>query len=71
LGSFTETDYLESFASDPGDIYGASDLDKAAQNTFSQTRKFVMAEYGLTEAEAWTIITQGVDFAITQLVDGK
>lgn len=30
-----------------------------------------MAEYGLTEAEAWTIITQGVNFGMTQLVDGN
>lgn len=40
-------------------------------NCFQQTRKFVMAEYDLTEAEATTIITQGVDFAMTQLVDGN
>lgn len=36
-----------------------------------QTRKFLMALYGLTEPEANTIITQGVDFAITQVVDGN
>lgn len=30
-----------------------------------------MAEYGLTEGEAWTVITQGVDFGMTQLVDGN
>lgn len=29
------------------------------------------AEYNLTEAEAWTIITQGVNFGITQVVDGN
>ena len=40
-------------------------------NCFTQTRKFVMAEYSLTEAEAWTIITQGVNFGITQVVDGN
>jgi hypothetical protein len=41
------------------------------KNAYTQTRKFVMAEYGLTEAEATTIITTGVDFSITQLVDGN
>mmetsp|Transcript_2116 Transcript_2116/g.4142 ORF Transcript_2116/g.4142 Transcript_2116/m.4142 type:complete len:91 (-) Transcript_2116:667-939(-) len=41
------------------------------KNAFSQTVKFLMAEYSLTEAEAWTIITQGVDFGITQVVDGN
>jgi hypothetical protein len=30
-----------------------------------------MAEYNLTEPEAWTIITQGVNFGITQVVDGN
>jgi acetamidase/formamidase len=68
---FTETDYLETFKDNPSDIYGASSITAAAKNAFSQTRKFLIAEYGLTEAEAWTIITQGVDFGITQLVDGN
>lgn len=71
LDSFTETDYLETFSESPGDIYGASSIDKAMMNCFSQTRKFVMAEYSLTEAEAWTVITQGVNFGITQVVDGN
>jgi acetamidase/formamidase len=68
---FTETDYLETFFENPGDIYSASSIDAAAKNAFSQTRKFIMAQYGLTEYEAWTIITEGIDFAMTQLVDGN
>ena len=68
---FTETDYLEKYKDSPGDIYGASSIDKAMANTYTQTRKFVMAAYGLTEPEANTIITQGVDFGMTQLVDGN
>jgi len=68
---FTETDYLDTYADNPGDIYGASSIDKAMQNAYMQTRKFVMAEYGLTEYEATTIITNGVDFGMTQLVDGN
>ena len=67
---FTETDYLQTFFSNPSDIYGASSTDKAMMNTFAQTRDFVMAQYGLTEHEAWTVITQGVNFGFTQLVDG-
>ena len=69
--SFTETDYLETYSDSPGDIYGASSIDKAMMNAFTQTRMWVMAHYNLTEAEATTIITQGVDFAITQIVDGN
>ena len=71
IHSFTETDYLETFSDNSGDIYGASSIDEATMNCFTQTRKFVMGEYSLTEAEAWTIITQGVNFGITQAVDGN
>ena len=31
----------------------------------------MMAKYGLTEPETWTIITQAVNFGMTQLVDGN
>ena len=68
---FTETNYLETYADNPGDIYGASSIDKAMKNCYTQTRKFIMARYGLNEMEATTVITQGVDFGMTQLVDGN
>jgi len=68
---FTETDYLETFSEDPGKIYGASSIDKAMKNAFTQTRKFMIARWGLTEMEATTLITQAVDFGMTQLVDGN
>ena len=41
------------------------------KNCYTQTRKFLMAKYGLTDPEAATFITVGVDFATTQLVDGN
>lgn len=63
---FTETDYLKTFAENPRDIYGASSIDKAMKNAFTQTRKFLMAGWGMTDMEATTIITQGVDFGVTQ-----
>lgn len=68
---FTETDYLATFADNPSDIYGASSIDKAMVNAYKQTRKFLMAMYGMTELEANTFITQGIDFGMTQLVDGN
>ena len=67
----TEIDYLETYAANPSDIYGASSIDDAMKNCYTQTRKFLMAKYGLTDAEAATFITVGVDFATTQLVDGR
>jgi hypothetical protein len=68
---FTETDYLATFADNPSDIYGVSSIDKAMVNAYKQTRKFLMAMYGMTELEANTFITQGIDFGMTQLVDGN
>jgi acetamidase/formamidase len=62
---------LETYANDLGAIYANSEIDSAMSNAYKQTRKFLMAQYGLTEPEANTIITQGVDFAITQVVDGN
>ena len=62
---------METYAESPSDIYGNSAIDPAMANTYMQTRKFIMALYGLTEPEANTIITQGVDFAVTQVVDGN
>merc|ERR1719401_2697610 len=67
--SFTKRDYLETFKSNPGDIYGASSIDEAMMNTYITTRSFLMDEYDLTEAEANTLISQTVDFGMTQLVD--
>ena len=60
-----------SFLDNLGDIYGALTIDKATMNCFNQTHKFVMDEYNITEAEAATIITQGVDFAVMQVADGN
>merc|ERR1740136_483933 len=68
---FTETNYLETYAENPSDIFSNPSIDKAMKNCYTQTRKFVMARWGLTENEATTVITQGVDFAMTQLVDGN
>jgi acetamidase/formamidase len=41
--SFTEIDYLETYAANPGDIYGASSIDGAAKNTFAPVWKSTSA----------------------------
>jgi len=68
--SFTKIDYLATYPDDPAAIYGTSSIDAALKNTFAQTRRFLMAMYGVTDDEATTLITEGVDFGITQVVDG-
>jgi acetamidase/formamidase len=65
--SFTEIDYLAAYPEDPALIYGKSSIDSALKNTFTQTRKFLMAMYGVSDDEATTLITEGVDFGITQV----
>ena len=57
IHGFTFTDYLEEFAANPGDVYSNSDIALAMHNAYTQTRKFLMATYSLTNAEADTIIT--------------
>lgn len=42
IPSFTETDYLDTYSENPGNIYGASSIDKAMKNAYTQTHKFVM-----------------------------
>ena len=54
-----------------GGVYADSSIDPAMKNAFTQTRKWMMAKYDLTEFETWTIITQAVNFGMTQLVDGN
>ncbi|KAJ1458243.1 hypothetical protein M885DRAFT_480473 [Pelagophyceae sp. CCMP2097] len=72
IHAFTERDYLETYFENPSMIFSASTpIDKAMKNAFIQTRRFLMAAYELSDAEATTIITTGVDFAVTQVVDGN
>lgn len=52
------------------DIYGKSSLDLAMRDAFRKTRRFLMA-LGLTEDEAISLMSVGVDFGITQVVDGN
>ena len=40
-------------------------------NAFSQTRKFIMAQYDLSEEDATNVCSLGVDYIITQVVDGN
>jgi len=69
---FSRTDYLTYFKGNLGNIFSLpTPVGDAMTNAFTQTRKFLMEMYGITDAEATTIITQGVDFGITQVVDGN
>ena len=52
-------------------IYEKSSVDLALRDAFRKMRHFLMTTQGLTEDEAISLMTVGVDFAITQVVDGN
>src|SRR4030081_246115 len=48
------------------DIYSKSSVDLALRDAFRKMRRFLMTTKKLTEDEAISLITIGVDFGITQ-----
>lgn len=53
------------------DIYSKSSVDLALRDAFRKMRHFLMTTKGLTEDEAISLMSIGVDFGITQVVDGN
>ncbi len=53
------------------DIFGKSSIDLAMKDAFKKMRGFLMTTKGLTEDEAISLMSIGVDFGITQVVDGN
>jgi acetamidase/formamidase len=69
---FSFANYLaELGAKAQSDIYEKSSVDLALRDAFRKMRHFLMTTKGLTEDEAISLITIGVDFGITQVVDGN
>jgi acetamidase/formamidase len=53
------------------EIYSKSSIDLALRDAFRKMRSFLMTTKGLTEDEAVSLMSIGVDFGITQVVDGN
>lgn len=53
------------------DIYKKSSVDLALRDAFRKMRHFLMKTKSLTEDEAISLMSIGVDFGITQVVDGN
>ena len=69
---FSFANYLNELgAKAQSDIYSKSSVDLALRDAFRKMRKFLMTTKKLTEDEAISLITVGVDFGITQVVDGN
>lgn len=53
------------------DIYKKSSVDHAMRDAFRKMREFLMHSYKLSEDEAISLMSVGVDFGVTQVVDGN
>jgi acetamidase/formamidase len=53
------------------DIYSNSSVDLALKDAFRKSREFLMDAHGLNEDEAVSLLSVGVDFSNTQVVDGN
>jgi acetamidase/formamidase len=72
LHGFSYPNYLENLGSKAqSHIYERSSVDLALRDAFRKTRHFLMSTQGLTEDEAISLMSVGVDFGITQVVDGN
>jgi acetamidase/formamidase len=69
---FSFANYLEELGqSAQSDIYSKSSVDLALRDAFRKMRHFLMTTKGLTEDEAISLMSIGVDFGVTQVVDGN
>ena len=53
------------------DIYKKFSIELALRGAFREMRSFLITTKGLTEDEAISLISVGVDFGVTQVVDGN
>jgi acetamidase/formamidase len=53
------------------EIYSKSSIDLALRDAFRKMRHFLMTTQGLNEDEAVSLMSVGVDFGVTQVVDGN
>lgn len=72
LHGFGFANYLaELGAESQRQIFKKSSLDLAMRDAFRKMRHFLMTTQGLTEDEAISLMSVGVDFGVTQVVDGN
>ena len=72
LHGFSFANYLEELGPKAQqEIYEKSSIDLALRDAFHKMRAFLMNTKGLSEDEAISLISVGVDFGVTQVVDGN
>lgn len=69
---FTHANYLEALGPTAHtDVFATSSVDGAMRDAFRKMRHFLMTTRGLSEDEAISLMSVGVDFGISQVVDGN
>jgi acetamidase/formamidase len=54
-----------------GEVFTQSTLDSAMRDAFRKMRRFLMVTKNLSEDEAISLMSVGVDFGVSQVVDGN
>jgi acetamidase/formamidase/AraC-like DNA-binding protein len=69
---FSYPDYLKELGdAAQSEIYKRSSVDAAMRDAFRKARRFLMTTKGLSEDEAISLLSVGVDFGVTQVVNGN
>src|SRR5262249_24505851 len=72
LHGFSYANYLAELGPDAqSKIYEKSSIDLAMRDAFRKTGEFLMTTKGLSEDEGISLMSVGVDFGVTQVVDGN
>ena len=69
---FSNPDYLKELgANAQSDVYKKSSIDLAMRDCFRKARRFLMTLRNLSEDEAISLLSVGVDFGISQVANGN
>ena len=69
---FSHPDYLMELGADAqSEVYKQSSIDSAMRDAFRKARRFLMTAKQLTEDEAISLLSVGVDFGVSQVVNGN
>lgn len=69
---FSHPDYLKSLGENAqSEVYKKSSIDLAMRDAFRKVRRFLMTTKTLSEDEAISLISVGVDFGVGQVVNGN
>lgn len=69
---FSHPDYLKELGDDAqSEVYKKSSIDAAMLDAFRKARRFLMTTKELSEDEAISLLSVGVDFGVSQVVNGN